>query len=122
MHRRREDKREKFGEILLGLFSLVKVINSQKRKVDVDKVRQLGQQGLTELEGGHNDLQVLGAEHSGHLGGKEGRIENLLQELRLCGHHHPEHGLQGGLSYPRTCTGGIDLQEDREQDPGELSC
>ena len=44
-----EDKREKFGEILLGLFSLVKVINSQKRKVDVDKVRQLGQQVYLEL-------------------------------------------------------------------------
>ena len=44
-----EDKREKLGEILLGLFSLVKVINSQKRKVDVDKVRQIGQQVYLEL-------------------------------------------------------------------------
>ena len=39
-----EAKREQFGEILLGLCALVKVINSQKRKVDVEKVRELGQQ------------------------------------------------------------------------------
>ena len=44
-----EAKREQFGEILLGLFTLVKVINSQKRKVDVDKVRKLGQQVYLQL-------------------------------------------------------------------------
>ena len=44
-----EDKREQFSEILLGLFTLVKVINSQKRKVDVDKVRKLGQQVYLQL-------------------------------------------------------------------------
>ena len=44
-----EVKREQFSEILLGIFSLVKVINSQKRMVDVDKVRQLGQQVYLKL-------------------------------------------------------------------------
>ena len=44
-----EDKREQFSEILLGLFTLVKVINSQKRKVDVEKVRNLGQQVYLQL-------------------------------------------------------------------------
>ena len=42
-------KREQFGEILLGLCALVKVINSQKRKVDVEKVRELGQQVYLQL-------------------------------------------------------------------------
>ena len=49
LHLQPEAKREQFGEILLGLFTLVKVINSQKRKVDVDKVRKLGQQVYLQL-------------------------------------------------------------------------
>ena len=43
------DKQEMFSEILLGLCTLVKVINSQKRKVDVDRVRVLGQQVYLQL-------------------------------------------------------------------------
>ena len=43
------DKQKVFSEILLGLCTLVKVINSQKRKVDVDRVRALGQQVYLQL-------------------------------------------------------------------------
>ena len=35
-------ERDRFREILLGLCTLVKIINSQKRKIDTDKVRRLG--------------------------------------------------------------------------------
>ena len=40
----KEDEREDFSEIQLGICTLVKVMNSQKRRVNVDKVRRLGQQ------------------------------------------------------------------------------
>ena len=40
----KEEEREDFSEILLGICTLVKVMNSQKRRVNVDKVRRLGQQ------------------------------------------------------------------------------
>ena len=40
-----EELREDFGIILLGLFAAVKVINSQKRRVNVEKYRQM----LTEV-------------------------------------------------------------------------
>ena len=40
----KEEEREDFSEILLGICTLVKVINSQKRRVNVDMVRRLGQQ------------------------------------------------------------------------------
>ena len=43
------EKQEVFSEILLGLCTLVKVINSQRRKVDVDRVRALGQQVYLKL-------------------------------------------------------------------------
>ena len=36
-----EDVREDFDQVLLGLCAIVKVLNSQKRKVNVDKLRQL---------------------------------------------------------------------------------
>ena len=36
-----EDVREDFDKVLLGLCAIVKVINSQKRKVNVDKLREL---------------------------------------------------------------------------------
>ena len=38
-----EEEREDFGEILLGMCTLVKVMNSQKKRVDIDRVRRLGQ-------------------------------------------------------------------------------
>ena len=40
----KEEDQEDFSEILLGICTLVKVMNSQKRRVNVDKVRRLGQQ------------------------------------------------------------------------------
>ena len=40
----KEEEREDFSEIILGICTLVKVMNSQKRRVNVDKVRRLGQQ------------------------------------------------------------------------------
>ena len=39
-----EEKAEGFAFILLGLCALVKVINSQKRRVDVERVRELGKE------------------------------------------------------------------------------
>ena len=39
-----EDEREDFSQILLGICSLVKVMNSQKRRVNVDNVSRLGRQ------------------------------------------------------------------------------
>ena len=45
----KEEIREVFGQILLGLCTLVKVVNSQKRQVNVDKVRQLGKQVYLQL-------------------------------------------------------------------------
>ena len=39
-----EEESEDFSEILLGICTLVKVMNSQKQRVNVDKVRRLGQQ------------------------------------------------------------------------------
>ena len=44
----------------------------------------------------------------------------MLRELRHLGHDHPEPGLQGGVPHTRPCAAGVDLKEDREQDPGEL--
>ena len=37
----REDDQEDFKQILLGLCAVVKVINSQKRRVNIEKVREL---------------------------------------------------------------------------------
>ena len=39
-----EDKAEGFGFILLGLSALVKIVNSQKRRTNVEKVRELGKE------------------------------------------------------------------------------
>ena len=84
-------------------------------EVDTELVRQLGQQGLSQLERRHDDLEVLRAEHGCHPGGEEGRVEDLLR-----GHDHPEHGLQSGVPHTRARAGRLDLDEDGEQDPGEL--
>ena len=40
----REEQKEDFNLILLGLCAVVKVINSQNRKVNVEKVRELTQE------------------------------------------------------------------------------
>ena len=44
-----ENKHEFFSQTLLGLCTLVKVINSEKREVNVEKVRILGQQTYLQL-------------------------------------------------------------------------
>ena len=89
-------------------------------ELDTELLRQLGQQRLTELQGRHDDLQVLGAQHGRHLTGEKGRIENLLQQTCLCVDNHPQHGLQSCLSHTRSGTGRVDFQQDRKQDPGQL--
>ena len=40
----REDDQEDFKQILLGLCAVVKVINSQKRRVNIEKVREMTQE------------------------------------------------------------------------------
>ena len=45
----KEEDREVFGQILLGLCTLVKLVNSQTRQVNVERVRQLGQQVYLQL-------------------------------------------------------------------------
>ena len=47
----REEQKEDFNLILLGLCAAVKVINSQKRKVNVEKVRELTQEVYRKIVG-----------------------------------------------------------------------
>ena len=44
-----DDLRDQFSTTLLGICAIVKVINSQKRRVNVDRLRMLGQQIYLEL-------------------------------------------------------------------------
>ena len=72
-------------------------------EVDTELVRQLGQQGLAELEGRHDDLEVLGAEHGRHLGGEEGGVEHLLEDFKPL---YRRAGVQG--------KGAVFLMTDKE--------
>ena len=98
------------------------VQDSLPPEVNTELVGELGQQRVAQLEGGHDDLQILGAQHGRHLTGEKGRVEDLLQQTGLGVDHHPQHGLQGRLPHPGSRTGRVDLQQYGEEDPGEFSC
>ena len=82
------------GEGVVGVRQFLDLVqHALMPEVNREEFGELGQEGLGQLE-------VLAGKHGGNLGGHKGRLQHPRQQLGLGADHHPEHGLQGGVTDP----------------------